>query len=148
MGKQLTPITATRPARHASLVSPVAATPHPAPRFDDAAVELQVATMESQGRVRLAKIASRMGWSARSALVLTVQDGIIRLVDAEALPQRQYRGIGIALDSRLRLQLPFGVRTSLGLHSGTRLILLGAPSSGTLAGIPVSHFVERLTAGL
>lgn len=148
MGKQLTPITATRPARHASTMSPVVAPPHPTPRLDDAAVELQVATMEGQGRVRLAKIASRMGWSARSALVLVVQDGVIRLLDADTLPQHQHRGIGIALDSRLRLQLPFGVRTSLGLDPGTRLILLGAPGSGTLAGIPVSHFVERLTAGL
>jgi hypothetical protein len=118
------------------------------PRLDDTGVELQVATMEGQGRVRLAQIARRMSWTAQSALVLAVQDGIIRILDVEAFPQVQRRGVGIALDSRLRLQLPFGIRTSLGLQPGTRLILLGAPSAGTLAGIPVSHFVEQLIASL
>jgi hypothetical protein len=146
MGRHLTSITATSSAHHASHTSPAVAAS--GPRLDDAGVELQVATMEGQGRVRLAQIARRMGWSARSTLVLAVQDGIIRVVDVEAFPHVQGRGIGIALDSRLRLQLPFGIRTSLGLQPGTRLILLGAPSEGTLAGIPVSHFVERLTAGL
>lgn len=147
MGYQLTPLTTPTSAQHASL-SPARATLQPTARIEDSTVELQVATMEIQGRVRLAKIASRMGWTARSALVLGVQDGIIRLLDAAALPQHHHRGIGVALDTRLRLQLPFGIRTALGLDPGTRLILLGAPAEGTLAGIPVSHFVERLTAGL
>lgn len=119
-----------------------------APRLQEATVDLHLGTIDGQGRVRLAQAAGPQGWQAGSALVLLVHDGVLRLVDPTRLRGGQHVGIAISLDARLRLQLPFGVRTALGLRPGTRLVLLGVPSSGTVVGFPVSHLVERLASGL
>lgn len=116
--------------------------------LQEATVDLHLGTMDGQGRVRLAQVAGPQGWQAGSALVLLVHDGVLRLVEPTRLRGGQHVGIPISLDARLRLQLPFGVRTALGLRPGTRLVLLGVPSSGTVVGFPVSHLVERLASGL
>lgn len=144
MGQQLTPgISAALTQRASSLDLEEQAPAH----IPDASLEVHIVTIEGQGRVRLARIAGPMQWRAGDALVLDVQDGIVRLGDAALVLPHQHSGLQVKLDARLRIQLPIGIRTLLGLEPGTQLVLLGAPAEGAAAGIPVVQFFERIVAG-
>lgn len=149
MVRELTPLSASTAHRTPRLTDlPLAGPATQRTLEPEAPVDLHVATIDIQGRVPLRKQVGAMGWPAYGEVVLTVHDGLIRFFDPARLGPQHEIGIRLTLDSRLRVQLPFGIRTATSLWPGMRLVLLAAPFQGIVAGLPVSHLVERLTGGL
>jgi len=109
-------------------------------------VDLHVSTVDDQGRLALRGTAQTMGWSAGQDLALTAQDGVVRLSLPED-PVRSRCGIVIALDSRWRVLLPYGLRVYSGWHPGIRLMVLAAPIEGTAAALAVARIASALLDG-
>lgn len=112
------------------------------------AVDLRIVTIDKEGRLPLGRGSETMAWEPHMAIMLTVHDGIIRLIDPNRLSGRHPLGVPVRLDGRRRVQIPFGIRVAAGLQPGTRLILMAASSDGVLAAFPVSTLIQRLTTGL
>jgi len=84
-----------------------------------------------------------MGWAPNSALTLTIRDGVV-LLSIRTGRDVGLSGLGAALDNRWRVRLPYGIRVSSALSSGTRLMVVTAPVEGVVAALPVSRVVSAL----
>jgi hypothetical protein len=82
-----------------------------------------------------------MGWSPGQDLALAVSDGILRL-SPPMHPTQTRSGIAVALDSRWRVLLPYGIRVHNGMELGIRLMVLAIPIEGVAAAVPVSRVVS------
>lgn len=104
--------------------------------------DLQVATLDAQGRLALRSAATTMCWQPNDPVTLTVHDGVLRLTD----PTISMAGLAVLLDSRCRVQLPYGIRTATGLEPGARLMIVAAPHEGVVAALAVSRVVAAFAA--
>jgi hypothetical protein len=102
-------------------------------------IDLQLATIDVQGRVPLRRAASTMSWSPSREVDVSAHDGILRIVDRAAGPD----AITLALDARLRVQLPYGIRAVTRFRPGMRLVVLAVRDEG-VAAVPVADLIARL----
>lgn len=107
-------------------------------------VDLQLVTVDAEGRVPLRRAAGSLGWAAGFRVVLSVHDGVLRLSPDLV----RGAGIDLVLDGRLRVQLPYGVRVTTAFRPGTRLIVLTAHEARVVATAPLSSVIDRFLAGL
>lgn len=111
------------------------------PCTDATYADLHVSTVDGQGRLALRGPALAMGWSPGQDLALGVRDGVLRL-SSPMHPTQTRSGIAIALDSRWRVLLPYGIRVHSGMELGIRLMVLAIPIEGVAAAVPVSRVVS------
>jgi hypothetical protein len=104
--------------------------------------DVDVATVDGEGRVAMRRLAMAMGWTSGQPLALTVSDGIVR-VTAPAHPAASY-AIAVIMDTRWRVLLPYGLRQHCGWAPGTRLIIVAAPKAGIVAALPLAQVVAPL----
>lgn len=114
--------------------------PAPAPTLPVA--DLHVATVDRMGRVWVRLSARLLGWMPGQTLTLTVRDGVMHM-------SRDANGSGVpaALDHRHRVQIPFGLRALVGFHPGIRVLVVTAPSEGSVAVLPVDRVVAAFGIG-
>jgi hypothetical protein len=124
--------------RHMSGGTTSIAVGRPAPGID-----LQLATVDPKGRIPLRRAAATVGWAAGSSVALSLHDGVLRF-----MPAGPTGGVDLALDGRLRVQLPYGVRATTVFRPGVRLIVLAAPADRVVAAAPLAGLIDRFLGGL
>jgi hypothetical protein len=72
------------------------------------------------------------GTSPGQELTLVVGDGALRLTS----PLQPRSGVRVVVDSRWRLQLPYGIGVHRGPEFGIRLTVLVAPTEALAAALP------------
>ena len=104
--------------------------------------DLNMSTVDAKGRLALRRPASRMGWASGQDLALTLRDGVV-LFSLSQHPTHARAGV-VALDSRWRVLLPYGIRVQIGWEPAVRLMVLVAPIDGFVAALPVSRVAAAL----
>jgi hypothetical protein len=103
--------------------------------------DLHVSTVDNQGRLALGGPALTMGWMPGEDLALSIRDGGIRL-SAQTQRNSTSSALGVTLDSRCRLLLPFGIRVHGGWMAGIRVMVLAVPIEGIVAALSVPRVVS------
>jgi hypothetical protein len=83
-----------------------------------------------------------MGWATGQELWLTRRHGgllLSRLPDSHCVA-----AIGVVLDSRFRVLLPYFMRVQNNWEPGVRLMVLAAPVHGVLAVLPMARVAAAL----
>jgi hypothetical protein len=128
MGRAISPT-----ARRVDRVHPATTNTRPA--------DLHVSTVDDQGRLALREPALTMGWVPGQDLALNIRDGGIRL-SARAHQAPTDFTVGVTLDSRFRVLLPYGIRVHGGWRSGIRVMVLAVPVEGVVAALSVPKVVS------
>lgn len=122
--------------------------PHETPAVEQSRLHADhhLAKLDGQGRLPLRAPARALGWPPRSAIGLTVEDGILRVSDPRGA-FIESEGVRANLDLRSRLQVPSGVRAVTGLLPAGRDHALRRPpaSEAESARNPI---IARLQADL
>jgi hypothetical protein len=109
--------------------------------MDTGPADLHVSTVDDQGRLALRGPALTMGWMPGQELALNIRDGGLRLSTRD---HRTPTGsaVGVTLDSRFRVLLPYGIRIHGGWRSGIRVMVLAVPVEGVVAALSVPRVVS------
>jgi hypothetical protein len=109
----------------------------PVPARTVPVADLHVATVDPMGRVWVRLSARLLGWMPGQTVMLTIRDGVLHMSgDTSAAA-----GVPAALDHRRRVQVPFGLRATVGFDPGTRVLVVTVPSAGSVAVLPVDRVV-------
>jgi hypothetical protein len=106
--------------------------------------EIHVATIDDQGRLAFHGPATTMGWSAGEQLRLDAMDGTLRLYDASGDGLRAHPGLRASLDRRCRIQIPYGLRMSIGFDPGVRVMTLAAPHDRIAVALALHRLISTL----
>jgi hypothetical protein len=104
--------------------------------------DLHMSTVDTKGRLALRRPASSMGWASGQDLALTLRDGVVLLSHSQHAAHAR-AGV-VALDSRWRVLLPYGIRVQIGWEPAVRLMILADPIDGFVAALPVSRVAAAL----
>jgi hypothetical protein len=99
--------------------------------------DLFMSTVDAQGRLALRGPASTMHWTTGQQLWLTRRDGGLLL--SRLPPSHLVAAMAVALDSRLRVLLPYFIRVQNNWEPRGTLMVLAAPVQGVLAAVPVAR---------
>lgn len=103
------------------------------------AVELHLTTMDDQGRIALRGPASTMSWKPGDSIQFFIRSTVVWFHDQRTSGGSP--GLDVSLDGRCRIQIPYGVRATIGLEPGVRLMVLVAPQEHVVAALPVSRVI-------
>jgi hypothetical protein len=108
---------------------------------DTGPADLHVSTVDEQGRLALRGPALTMGWVPVQELALNMRDGGLRL---STWDHRTLTGsaVGVTLDSRFRVLLPYAIRVHGGWRPGIRVMVLAVPVEGVVAALSVPKVVS------
>jgi hypothetical protein len=127
-------------ARDISLAATWADEARPA-ATNTAPADLHVSTVDDQGRLALRGPALTMGWMPGQDLALNIRDGGIRLSNrSHQTPTGS--SVGVTLDRRFRVLIPYGIRVHGGWKSGVRVMVLAVPVEGVVAALSVPKVVS------
>jgi hypothetical protein len=107
------------------------------PRHD---IDLHLLTVDVQGRIPLRRVATSVGWCAGEALELTPGDSLLQLSPAD--PHNAV--VQAVLDTRLRVQMPYGLWATSDFRPGARLVVLAVAGEHTAVAAPVPVLLRRL----
>jgi hypothetical protein len=106
--------------------------------------DVSVATLDVQGRLSIGQAARVIGWPPGQLLSLMVRDEAVVLAAERPGGWARVAGLGLPVDGRWRVQIPFGVRHLLGLGPGSRLVVVAVPDRGAVVVFPVARVVTAL----